>query len=385
MNQYLQGVSILIMTFLLGCGSASPQPEMAPGPEVSDDTVGAEPKSDSRLLDAEYTTEVDTSSLTAAAPVSTEFLPDAPEIFFLGKLSGIPADSEIEVRWSRSTQGKSFHTTRATGSGNYTVLSRFSPQKEPLSDGQYWTIVSVNGKEVGKRSFRIVDRRSGGVVSVKQLKVSLAVDEKNNAVSASNSLPKGVKKIHASFYVLGVEEGATIRVKWYRDEDDLIDEADIESFGEKRYSTPLQRNKSLAIGDYVVEVEILGEVFARRSFYVGDSSGRPVIDQAALGTALGKDQMPKRAKTAFKQGTRQINCGVQFAFVPENSAVEVSWVSLAGGSEDVLHISHVSIKKSGTSAIGVGWKPKKKLPQGPYKAVVSVNNVAYKEIPFVIE
>ena len=336
------------------------------------------------LSDAEFTTAVDESSMTSAAPVSTEFLPDTPDLFFLGKLVGLPAESEIEVRWTRATEGEPFHISRSSGSGNFTVLSHFSPKLDELKPDTYWVVVLVNGEVDGKRSFRIVNRRGGAMLTVKELKVALSVDDSGRAVAPSNSLPKGSKKIYASFFARGVEPGATIRVKWYRGEA-MIEENDLESTGEKRYTAALAQKKPLSVGDYMVEVEILGDVFATRTFYVGDSSGSPVIEAAALGVKLGKNRMPQPAKTSFNPGTRSIKCGVQFAFVPEGARVLVKWISLVGGGEDERHVSETNIKKAGESSVSVVWNPGQKLAKGAYKALIVVNGVMLKELPFSVQ
>ena len=385
MFQGVKRAAILTTVVSIGCGGSekiNETPSSFQDPYQQPSTVSEH--SESYMVDGEYTVEVDDASLTSSAPVSTEFLPDTPKIFFLGKLAGIPVESEIEVRWSRSTQGEPFHATRAIGSGDYTVLSHISPKREELSEGEYWTIVTVNGRDVGKRSFRITNRRSGGMMRVKQLEVALSVDDKHQAVSPSKSLPKGIEKVYASFFVSGVETGATIRVKWYRGEDNLIEEADIESEGEKRYSSALSQKK-LPIGDYSVEIEVEGEVFAQRSFYIGDSSGQTIIEKAALGTKLGKKQLPTKARQSFKAGTKTIKCGIQFAYIPDGSKIEVSWVSMATGQEDTLHTSKVDIKKGGYASVGLGWNPGKKLTKGAYKAVVLVNDVKRTELPFTVD
>ena len=77
------------------------------------------------MVDGLFTTEVDEASLQPETPANTEFLPGVEKLFFLGELTGLPAESEIEVRWTRSTEGEPFYATRATGSGSYKVLSRF--------------------------------------------------------------------------------------------------------------------------------------------------------------------------------------------------------------------------------------------------------------------
>jgi hypothetical protein len=376
----------LIMWFLCSCGGAEPARDTTSAITSPYDTPARTGAGQDReyLVDGEFTTEVDAASVRATAPVSTEFQPDTPDVFFIGRLEGLPSESEVEVRWTRATEGEPFHISRVSASGNYVVLSRFSLAREALPAGSYWVVVMVNGEIGGKRSFRVVDRRDGAMLSVKELKVALSVDDNQRAVDPTNSIPRGVKKVHASFFVNGVEPGAGIRVSWYRD-DNLIDEMDIESGGAKRYSAVFEQKKALPIGDYAVEVEVLGNMLARRTFYVGDTSGKPVIDQAGLGTKLGKNRLPSNIKTSFRPGTRSIKCGVQFAFVPDNSKVEVKWVSMANGAEDVLHISEVTIKKGGPSSIGLGWNPGKKLVTGPYKALIAVNDVVYRELPFTVK
>ena len=377
-------LSAIALRGAFGCGGAQETETASEVTSPYDNPSRREGGASSMLVDAEFTTDVDQASMTAAAPVSVEFLPDTQSIYFLGHLRDLPEESDIEVRWTVATEGEPFHVTHSIGRGTFTALSKFSPDTEELTPGEYWVIVIVNGQVAGKRQFRIVNRRGGAMLSVKELKVALSVDEKHRAVSPSTSLPRGCKKIYASFYVNGVEPGATIRASWYRD-DDLIDEVDIESTGEARYSAVLERSGALPIGDYAVEVDVLGDMFARRSFYVGDSSGSPVIDTAGLGLKLGKNQLPKEQKTTFKPGTKNIKCGIQFAYLPDNSKVAIQWVSMVGGTEEVLHVSEATIKKGGATSVGLGWKPGKKLPSGPYKAMIDVNDVTRKELPFTVE
>ncbi len=221
--------------------------------------------------------------------------------------------------------------------------------------------------------------------SVKELKVTEAVEVlSNKAINPKKSFRSGVRKIYASFKVNGVGSGGTIRVLWYRDEE-LFLEDDIECEGEKRYAVPLEKRKKLSGGDYAVEVEVDGEMFARRTFHVGGSNVSPVIEHAALGGTKGKNRIPRRAKTVFKSNVRAIRCGVRFLDLPENAKIEVKWVLFEDEGEKLLHTSNTEVKKGGTSNVTLDWKPEGDLTPGQHKAVVLLGSRKMWELAFTVE
>ncbi len=370
--------------WLAGCGGA--QKGGAGGELVYDDEEGGEGGgSGLTLSEAEITSAFDEEGMRALAPASSEYLPDTKEVWFVGTLEGLPPGAEIEVRWSKTTSDQDLYISRDSGSGSHRFFSHFkSASGDTLQEGQYWARVYVNGEQVGDAGFRIADRRSGGVSRVKELAVSLQVEAGTNvAVSPSTSLPMGIKKVYASFYVGGVEPGNTIRVRWYL-EDGLVDEQDIESEGEKRYAVSYEHKKGLARGDYAVEVEA-AQGFSRRTFFVGDTSGAPVIEEASLGTAVGKNGMPKTAVTRFKKKTGIIRCGIRFITAQKGAEVEVRWISGAEGGEDLLETTTSTVKNGGAGTVGMSWKPGGSLKPGPYKAVIAVDGSTLREISFTVE
>ncbi len=218
----------------------------------------------------------------------------------------------------------------------------------------------------------------------KELKTSMAVEVgTNNAINPTTSFRRGTKRVIASFYVSGIRPGGTIRVLWYRD-GNLIDEIDIESEGDKRYTDTLAKPKGLS-GDYSVEVELEGEVFAGRSFIVGADDVGPAIDRVVLGTGVAKNGMPKREKTVFKSDAHAIGCGVRLIGLSVDSKIQLQWVALTQDGEEILHTCETEIKKGKKARAGITWEPDGDLKPGPYKAVISLGGRKIEELAFSVE
>lgn len=333
----------------------------------------------------DLTTAADEKRHVATAPPSTEFLPDTKQIFLIGTLDTSPGDAQVEVHWFKAEENEPLYISREPVSEDNVVMSRFRPSGDSFASGDYHVLVYVADKETTNVNFRVTDRRSGGRLRVKELSVAEAVEvQTKQAINANTSFRSGVSKIWASFYVGGLEEGATIRVVWYRN-DDLVKEDDLESEGEKRYAVAFEQGKGLANGEWAVEVEVEGEMFARRTFHVGGSNIGPVVDRAELGLALGKNGMPKKEMSEFKKGTSKIHCGMRILDMPDDSTVEVVWVYLKDGGEDVVHSTETKIEQGGTSTVSSTWEPGGKLESGSYMAVISLNGRKMSEIPFTVK
>jgi hypothetical protein len=223
--------------------------------------------------------------------------------------------------------------------------------------------------------------------SVKGLKVSLAVGVRSNeAINPKQSFHSGTRRIYAGFQVVGFDSCSTIRVLWYRD-DELFREDDIECEGEKRYAVSLEKPKKLATGDYSVEVEVDGEMFARRTFYVGGDNVSPVLAHVALGGTKGKNRIPRPAKKVFKTNVKAIRCGVRFLDLPENAKIQVQWVMFEGSGEDekLVHTSDTIFEKGGTGNVIVDWEPEEDLLLGSYKAVIFLGKRKMREVGFTVE
>ncbi len=373
---------VLVAWFVVsnGCGGAGPSDGAAQPVSPAD-----RPKSESLLTlsRADLTTAVDESSMTATAPTSTEFLPDTKEIYFIGTIEGLPAETKIEVHWYLESKREPLHVSQDVGSGTHTVLSRFRPAEDRFAINQYQVVVYAETTEVGLVSFRIADQQSGGRVRVKELSVTPAVEVRTNrALRPISSFHKGTKRVFATFYVSGLESGGTIRLLWHHDEE-LVREDDLECEGEKRYAVAFENRKRLARGDWGVDVEVRGEVFASRTFFVGDTGGGPAIDRAALGAKAGR--MPGRGKTVFKADSKVIHCGIRFLHASEDSKIEVRWISLGDDGEELVHTSSSKVNKDGKSTVGVTWKPDAALSPGPYKATIVVNTRKLEELAFTVE
>lgn len=341
------------------------------------------------LTRADLTVATDASGLEAAAPTSVEFLPDTPAVYLVATLKNLPKEADIEVRWTESTMGPPIFVTHESGAGTYAFSSKFDLAKfaaeKALRGEKIQVQVFVNGAKIGGAAFTVSDRRSGGVLKVKGLAVSGAVEtETYRPIKSSGSFRKGTKKVFASFYVGGLEPGASILVRWLH-EDETVKEEDLASEGEKRYAVSIQNPRGLAFGDWTVEVEILGDVFAARSFFMGDESSGTAVEEAALGTAIGKNKMPKKAKTSFKSKPGTIHCGIRFLYAPAGSNIEIRWVSMTQGSGDILQTTAAKVKNEGPAAMNMAWRPGKALPAGPYKAVILADGVVLQELPFEIK
>jgi hypothetical protein len=335
------------------------------------------------LKDAGFTTSFDNDEMQPMADTATEFSRSTGTIVFFGTLEGLPRGAQIEVQWKDTSSERPFFESRDEGSGTHTFASRF--RNSGLTDGQYWAVVYVNGAKVGDAGFRITEQvSSSGLTRVKSLAVSTGVSGSNEAQGASTSFPMGVKKLYATFHVGGIKEQSTMRVIWYL-EGDVVEQTDIVFEGEKRYVSTYEQRKNLARGDYAVEVDLDGEVYARRTFYVGDSMAGPTIEEATLGTALGKKQMPKKAMTVFKKKTRAIHCGIRFISAPEGAEVTVEWIGIRDGQEQSLETTRTTVKNSGPGTVSMAWKPGGTLEAGPHKASISVNGQKLQEIAFTVE
>ncbi len=268
------------------------------------------------------------------------------------------------------------------------------PAEEPVSEQPVVTAptktrapidTTPDQERVSLNTQETTNRRSGGVLRVRKLLTSPALEVQTNvAIKPTSSFRKRIKKVYASFTVTGLEAGGTIRVLFYRDES-LIEEFDIESEGEKRYAAALENPKGLARGDYAVEVEVEGDMFARRTFFVGDTNIGPAVERAALGTALNRNRMPKRQKKVFKRGTPAIRCGLSLLSLPDDATVEVQWVALKDNGEKLLHTTETKVQQGGSSTVGMTWKPGGKLSLGPHKAVILVNKRKLEELPFIVK
>jgi hypothetical protein len=375
-----------LLALLFGCGGAGQGATAQEGSSVGSTLEGGAasgpPPTFSRV---DLTTAVDEKRMVATAPASTEFLPDTPRIFLIGTLDDPPEGAEIEVHWFKAAESEPLYVSRDRVSSNYTVLSRFRPPGDSFLTGEYRVLVYVGGREATSINFRVSDRRSGGRLRVKELAVSESVEvQTKKAINAATSFRQGVSKVFAGFFVGGLEAGATIRVLWYHN-DELVREDDLESEGEKRYVQVFENAKGLAQGDWAVEVEVEREMFARRTFFVGGGNIGPVIDRVALGASLGKNGMPKKETTVFNRNARVIHCGMRILDLPDGSSVEVEWVSLKEGDEEVVHSTETKIENGGTTTVSSAWEPGGKLSAGSYMVVISLNGRKMTELPFTVK
>jgi hypothetical protein len=390
MNRFSRLCCFFSVLILVGCGGAKKHDEIPDGVQGTTG-VYASDENEPVLTSAEIGAAVDVSGLKLATPGSKEFLPDTQTVYLVATAEKLPREADIEVRWTESTMGKPLAVTHHTaGSGTYTFSSNFdlgkfvASEKKPYGR-QIQALVFVNNTKIGGNSFTISDRRAGGMLKVKDLNVSTSVEAGTNlAVNSSRSFRRGTKKVFASFYVGGLEPGASIRVRWSHDEN-MVKEDDLESEGEKRYAVLMESGKPLAQGDWKVEVEILGDVFAERSFFMGDNISGPAIEEASLGLSVGKDRMPKTPMTSFKTNSGAVHCGIRFLYADANSKIEIQWTSLVNDVENILETTSADVKKEGPATVNMAWRTGKSLKPGPYKAAIVVNGVKMQELSFVVE
>jgi hypothetical protein len=390
MNRFSRLCCLFSALLLVECGGAK-NPDTTPAGSEGASDLSAPDQSGPILRDAEIGAAVDASGLKLSTPGSKEFLPDTQAVYLVATAEGLPLEADIEVRWTEATAGPPISSTHHTaGSGTYTFSSKFdlgkfvASEKKPYGR-QIQALVYVNNSKIGGNAFTISDRRAGGMLKVKDLDVSTSVETGTNlAVNPTRSFRKGTKKVFASFYVGGLEPGASIRVRWSHNEN-MVKEDDLESEGEKRYAVSMESNKPIAQGDWNVEVEILGDVFAERSFFMGDNISGPAIEEAALGLSIGKDKMPKTRMTSFKTNPSAIHCGIRFIYADSNSKIEIQWTSLIDGVESILETTSADVKKEGPATVNMAWRTGKSLKPGPYKAAILVNGVEMQELAFVVE
>jgi hypothetical protein len=376
---------------LIHCGGAQ-NPESTVEESEGTSEVSSPDQAGPLLTNAEIGASVDASGLKLSTPASQEFLPDTQTVYLVASAEKLPREADIEVRWTESTMGQPLAVTHHTaGSGTYTFSSKFDLGKFVASEKKPYgrkiqALVFVNNSKIGGALFTISDRRAGGMLKVKDLDVSTSVEPNTNlAVNPSRSFRKGTKKVFASFYVGGLEPGASIRVRWIHDEN-TVKEDDLESEGEKRYAVSMDNgNSPIAKGDWNVEVEILGDVFAERSFFMGDNISGPAIEEASLGLSLGKDRMPKTPTTSFNTKPGAIHCGIRFIYADANSKIEIQWTSLVDGVESILETTSADVKKEGPATVNMAWRTGKSLKPGPYKAAIVVNGTKMQELSFVVE
>ncbi|MDJ0762297.1 MAG: hypothetical protein QNJ97_04855 [Myxococcota bacterium] len=367
---------------VLGCG-AQPSSESTVGSAATRETHQA--GNGPRLSRTDLTTAVNMQTLVATAPIATEFMQDTPIIYFIGTLENLPQDANIEIRWLMRTDIEPLTVSRTVGSGTHTFISHCRPPGDRFTGGEYWALVFVNGEEIGHAPFRIADRRSGGRLRVKELAVATSLEvQTKKVINPKTSFRRGTKNIMASFFVSGLEIGATIRALWYRD-DQLIEENDIESQGEQRYAVSLESKKGLRKGDYAIEVEIDGEVMAHRSFHIGGEAVAPEVDRALLGTKLGKNHLPQHPKSVFPSKTKTLACGIRFVNLPEDAHVQVKWIAIKEGGIDLLETSESRVPEGGNASLGLTWQPGSKLASGPHAAVIFLNDRKMAELPFTVK
>lgn len=234
-----------------------------------------------------------------------------------------------------------------------------------------------------------VDGRDGGDrgwTGVRELFVSSAVTAwTTKPIEPRESFPAGTKRVYATFLVRTTRSSSPyVRVAWLEGERELSSGV-LECGGDVRCVDAYEKGKRIPDGDYEVEVQVDGEVMARRGFHVGGAPMSPMLDHVALGVARGKKTMPPRHSDTFQARTSGMRCGVRIANLPEEADVGVRWVLAAEGGDEEKFASGEKLAGGGTRTAVLDWPVEGDLAPGRYKAVVEVGSRKLAEVGFTVE
>jgi hypothetical protein len=360
-----------------GCGGATAEPTapaIAPGAPASTPT----------MTGAELTSAVDPTTGEAAAPISADFPRETQQIYLLARLDGLPEGAEIEVRWIPPTSPEPLYVSHSNAVGSHALQAKLLAPSSGFAPGEYRVFVYVNGARLGSVPFRVGQAESRWT-GVRELNVSTAVEVgSHKAIEPRSSFHAGAWKIFATFLVRTADPNPFVRVSWYRGEA-LLFANDLECGGDVRCFDVYETKKKITAGDYAVEVDVNGEMLARRTFAVGEEPIGPVLDRAALGVAAGKPTMPKSSKAVFKGGVRGLRCGVRLFALPEVAVVRVQWIALGDGGEALRGSSQSTVEGGGTRIAVLDWEPGEVIPAGSYKAVILLGERKLDELAFTVE
>jgi hypothetical protein len=369
-------IAVLSFALAVGCGGSTPEPTEQPEPAAESFEM--------ELTSAELTTSVDEENRTAAAPVADEFPVETRAIYLVAVITGLPPDTALEVSWSSLKGGDPLYVSRATASGDYTMLARLRPPGAQFQPGAYQAFVYANNHKLGSVRFRIGDPEQRWT-GVRELTTSAAVEAwTHKPIEPKSSFYKGVRKVFATFLVGTDDPNPYVRLSWFRGEQVLF-ENDLECGNEKRCVDVYELKKPIPTGDYAVEVDVNGDMLSRRSFHVGGDSVSPVLDHAALGVAKGKKKLPKRPQSVFTPKLSGLRCGVRFLNLPDETRVTVQWFAVKAGGDEQLHKSEAKIEGGGTKIEVLDWEIDGALDPGRYKAVILLGERKLTELAFTVE
>jgi hypothetical protein len=336
------------------------------------------------MSEPELTTDVDPDTKRPAAEVTTAFTEDTEQIFLVATIDNLPSETEVQVKWISHLKDEPIYVSRMTATGTLQLVAKLLPPMGRFEPGDYQAIVFVGKQRLGKASFRVgaVETRWTGV---RELNLSGAVAAfTNKAIDSRTSFHQGITRIYATFLVRTDDENPFVRVTWLEDEEPFL-ENDIECGGEVRCMDLYDTKKPIPGGQYAVEVDVNGDVLARKTFHVGGKPVGPVIDFAAVGAAKGKKRMPRWSAepATLKAKTRGVRVGFRLLTLPDEARVRVEWISVDSGEE--LYVNEVEFTGGGEKSEVVDWEPESPLEPGDYMAVIKLGDRVMEELGFTIE
>jgi len=382
-------IAIPALALFTGCGGAKGSLKGASVAAADDGAeVSAEDVAPRAVLDsAQLTTAVDEERYVAAAAPRTEFPPEEPQIFLVGKLKRVPTGARIEVRWFRDADPKPMLVSETEGSDTYSFVASLSPVGPAFISGPYTARIFVDDREVGGAPFTVTGTpptEEGPRAS--ELAVSATVGFRMKPKRPSDKFDSGTKRLYATFRVDGVQEGSSATVVWQR-RGAAFQEQEIEIDPEGRFGAELEAPDGLPDGSYTVEVVLAGAQEISAGFTVGDPGGGPRVDRLELGHALGDDNLPEIAVTVFTRGDDAIRCGLRFLDLPAGSEIAVQWFAVAeGGDPMLMYTTKSAVPGGGSGTMGAEWpQPDGGFEPGPYKVVAVVAGETLAEIGFTVQ
>ncbi len=369
---------VALVALLCSCGGAGTEvQDVVTAPPVTQPGVPA-------MTGAVLTTAVDSKG-ESAGPTATDFGRVTERIYLIAEFTDLPPDTRIDVSWSSMKGGEPLHSSTDLGSGNYKLVTNLRAPEGGFEVGDYQVFVYADNKRLGNVNFHIGGKGKDWK-GVRGLLVSSAVTAwTNEAIEPRTSFSKGTRRIYAGFQVRTSSPNPYVRVAWLRGGKELAVN-DLECGAEVRCVDAYEKGKQVPLGDYEVEIDVNGEVMARRSFHVGGDSVSPMLMYAALGVAKGKKkQMPRRHNKVFKGRMSGLRCGVRIANLPDEAVVKVAWIAVTDTGEEEKYVAEDIVKGGGSKIAVVDWPIDGALEPGRYKAVINLGSRKLEELPFTVK
>lgn len=339
------------------------------------------------LVSAELTTAVDEERYVATAPVLTEFPPEGPQIFLVGKLKHVPTQARIEVRWFRDADPRPMLVSETEGSDTFTFAASLRPVGPAFVPGPYTARIFVDEREVGGAPFTVTGTTpSDEGARASELKVSTAVGFKMRPKRPGSEFEAGTKRLYATFRVDGAPEGSSATVRWSRN-GAVFHEQEVEVAPEGRFGAELGAASGLPDGPYTVAVILAGADEVTAGFTVGDASAGPRVDLLSLGRTLGDDNLPEAEVKLFSRGDDAVRCGLRFLDLAPGSEINVVWFAESDDGEPLrTYAVRSAVPAGGSGTMGAEWpQPDGGFEPGPYRVEVIVGDQKLAELGFTVQ